>query len=133
MLRGCLLLPFKLIPWLIRQIINGVKWCINAGTKGWIILGVVGFIVLIMLLGQCSYCMNPAPPTLPTKTIDEPTKIEAPYYLAVGKDMYYMEKFHWQGSVLIIENYWKLEGNKWISSEGRAKALSGSKLKPYKR
>jgi hypothetical protein len=41
---------------------------------------------------------------------------------------YFMEKYHWQGSILIIENYWELKNGAWVNSGGRAMTLSG-KLK----
>lgn len=132
MLRGCLIAPFKIIPFIIRGLINGVKWCINAGVKGWIILGVVGFILLLGTLGQCSYCMNPGVEIPPSQAVGVPSKAEAPYYAKIGNEIYYTEKYHWQGSVLIIENYWKLEKGEWVNSEGRAKAITG-KIKVYPR
>lgn len=127
---GCITSPFKLIGMLFQGIISGVKWCIEAGVKGWVILGITCFVLLIVGLNQCT------PPksniVLPPKTINEPAKTEAPYYVTADETVYYMQKYHWQGEViLIIENYWLLKGNTWAYTNG-AKALSG-KLKVYRR
>ena len=124
-MRGCLLAPFKLFGIIFRVIGAGIVWCWDSGIKGFVVAGAV-ILLFGLLLGQCN---NPkSNGTVITTGVNLPTKVEAPYYVTADAKTYFMEKYHWQGSILIIENYWELKNGAWVNSGGRAMTLSG-KLK----
>jgi len=121
-MKGCLLAPFKLVGIIFRLFKFGIVWCLENGIKGFVAAGV--FILIIgLVLGQCNRGGNTAM-DMPKTGINIPTKVEAPYSVTSGTEAYFTEKCHWQGSILIIENYWYLKDGVWVSSEGRARTLS---------
>ena len=105
-MRGCLLAPFKLFGIIFRAIGAGIVWCWDSGIKGFVVAGAV-ILLIGLLLGQCN---NPkSTGTVITTGVNLPTKVAAPYYVTADAKTYFMEKYHWQGSILIIENYWESE------------------------
>jgi hypothetical protein len=118
---GCLLAPFKLIAFIWHSFWKGVFWCFENGLKGFVVVG-IAVIIFGIILGKSCGGSGPSV-TVITTGIDLPNKISAPYYVEVNGDGYYTQSYHWQGSLLILDNYWYLKDGKWIS--GPAYAISG--------
>jgi hypothetical protein len=124
MLKGCLLAPFRLVAVLFRAIKEGIVWCFENGIKGFVVAGAVIILIGLILGRTCGANSTPLSNIAITGD-DIPTKTEAPYLvlIASGPD-YFTQKYHWQGNLLIMENYWYLKDGKWIN--GTADAISGS-------
>ena len=129
-LAGCLLAPFRLMWFVVQFLWYGVQWCFQNGIKGFVVFG-VGVLILAMIFGGtragCSRGSHNADVTAPTSGLQLPSKTDAPYYVQESNGVsYFMQKYHWQDtSLLIIENYWQLQGGKWTFHDNQALALSG--------
>ncbi len=122
-MKGCLLAPFRILAAIPVILVEGFKWCRENGTKGFIVAGVF-VLILAAVFGRLSSCGQKAPDLsdLATATINMPSKTDAPYYAITSDKIYYMAKYHWQTpSLLIIEHYWQVKGDRWIEYD---KALS---------
>lgn len=127
-MKGCLLAPFRIIAAIPTLIIEGGKWCLANGKVGFIVFGIV-VLIISFGLGKLSSCGQHGPDIkdLPTAIIDMPSKSTAPYYAITSDKIYYMAKYHWQtGSLLIIEDYWTVKGDRWVNvGEDKALAIAG--------
>jgi len=130
-MKGCLLAPLRIIVALPVLLIEGAKWCLKNGMKGFIAFGVF-MLIIAVILGKTCGGSAPDKADIPTGGDNMPTKIEAPYYVTTGSEQYFVEKYHWQGSLLLIQNYWELKGGDWVNSGDKARALS-NKPKVVKR
>ena len=125
-MKGCLLAPFTFLAFLWHSLWKGVFWCFENGMKGFIAGGVVVIIIGVILGQSCNGGGAKGKISdITTTGIGIPTKIEAPYYISVTNgDDFYTQSYHWQGNLLILENYWYLKDGKWL--KGPADAISGT-------
>jgi len=121
-MKGCLLAPFKIIPFGFKLVGRFFLWCFTSGIKGFVVFG---FVVVLagFLLGRCSGHSD----TVIQPLIEQgmPTKTEAPYYITTSKgEAYFVAAYHKQGTIVIMDTYWYVKSTTWVSSGGKAKALT---------
>ena len=129
MLKGCLLAPFKFIVTIFRLIIFVIVWCLKNGIKGFVVASVIVIFIGFILGKTCGGNSGTSTSSSISTTIaaigfNIPDKITAPYYIMDGADNYYTQKYHWQGNLLILDNYWYLKDGKWVNRP--ADAISGT-------
>lgn len=126
-MKGCLLFPFKVLVAIPQFLINGGKWCLENGIKGFIVFGVF-VLIIAAIFGKMTSCGQKSPPaeiSQPNTTTNMPSITQAPFYVQTDDKLYYVEKYHWQtGSLLIIQDYWFVKGDHWVNVD-KALAVSG--------
>lgn len=110
--RGCCLAGPLSLPY------AGIRWCLDRGWQGYIILGVAGLLLMIFIVSFYS-CVCDSLSGSGKKDPTLPSKIEAPYVVDTWSRQYVAEKAEQDPETgdVTMWSYWERVGDEWVRYE----------------